>query len=137
MGSSWAAVGGWPWSEGGGQEQGEPAPPAEVALDGEFAADLTGQPPRDRQAQSETFPTVSLTIVYLDEVVEDVFLVFGCDPHAGVRDVNRHPGRTDVHTEIHGPSMGEFDRIVDEVDQDPLQFDPIGRDRHAVRRGAH
>ena len=55
-----------------------------------------------------------------------------CDPFAGVRDGDRHAGCADVGAQFHGPMVGKFYRIIDKVEQDAREFDPVARDGHFV-----
>ena len=111
-----------------GQSKGEPASSAKSTGHSKITTDLPRQSLSNGEAKSKSFAAVPLTVVYLSEVIKDMPQMFFGNPFARVNHVNRHHGAADVNLQVDGSVVRDFDRVVIEVLNDPLDFYAISTD---------
>ncbi len=105
-------------------------------MDFEFAAHGVDEAFADGEAQAGAFGAVAFGVSELEELVEDVFEVFGCDADAGVGDDELEgavgvAGRADADF----AGLGEFDGVADQVAEDAGELDAVGAEGHVIGGG--
>src|SRR5207302_11022423 len=105
------------WSVSGGQPQGEDAPPAGLAVDGEGSVDERGEAGADRQSEPGAALRAGLRGADLLEGLEENSLVLETYADPGVCDGDRDARRVGpLKAQVDATPLGELDGVRQEVD---------------------
>src|SRR5688572_17073602 len=101
-------------------------PLAHRALDAKGTTDRVDQPSTDRQAQPCSLRTVTLRIIDLVKLVEDVRKMVFLDSNAGITDVDLDSLRGSHALDFDLSLQCEFHRVLDQVAENSSKFHSIG-----------